>query len=80
MAATFLRHEGFLGAVGAFLKVHPLTLPVGSKGEAGSSKPTKVGPESAGQGRKEQDSVDSWHSSISLNPYPSTPQNPEPQP
>ena len=24
MAAMFLRHEGFLGAVGAFLKVHPM--------------------------------------------------------
>lgn len=24
MAALFLRHEGFLGAVGAFLKVHPM--------------------------------------------------------
>lgn len=26
MNAMFLRHEGFLGAVGAFLKVHPMTL------------------------------------------------------
>jgi len=25
MNALFLRHEGFLGAVGAFLKVHPMT-------------------------------------------------------
>ena len=25
MSAMFLRHEGFLGAVGAFLKVHPLS-------------------------------------------------------
>lgn len=24
MKAMFLRHEGFLGAVGAFLKVHPM--------------------------------------------------------
>ena len=24
MAALFLRHEGFLGAMGAFLKVHPM--------------------------------------------------------
>jgi hypothetical protein len=24
MNALFLRHEGFLGAVGAFLKVHPM--------------------------------------------------------
>ncbi|CAL8471142.1 g10684 [Coccomyxa elongata] len=27
MSAKFLRHEGFLGAVGAFLKVHPMTPP-----------------------------------------------------
>ena len=27
MSARFLRHEGFLGAVGAFLKVHPMTPP-----------------------------------------------------
>jgi len=27
MKAKFLRHEGFLGAVGAFLKVHPMTPP-----------------------------------------------------
>ena len=25
MAALFLRHEGYLGAMGAFLKVHPMT-------------------------------------------------------
>jgi hypothetical protein len=25
MQAMFLRHEGFLGAVGAFLKVHPIS-------------------------------------------------------
>ena len=24
MSAKFLRHEGYLGAVGAFLKVHPM--------------------------------------------------------
>ena len=43
MAATFLRHEGFLGAVGAFLKVHPMTLPVGSKGGSkGAVQPRKV--------------------------------------
>ncbi|KAF8056112.1 pantothenate kinase 2 [Scenedesmus sp. PABB004] len=30
MSALFLRHEGFLGAVGAFLKVHPMALPGGS--------------------------------------------------
>lgn len=42
MAATFLRHEGFLGAVGAFLKVHPMTLPVGSKGSKGAVQPRKV--------------------------------------
>lgn len=27
MDALFLRHEGFLGAMGAFLKVHPITPP-----------------------------------------------------
>lgn len=27
MSALFLRHEGFLGAVGAFLKVHPMHVP-----------------------------------------------------
>lgn len=27
MNALFLRHEGFLGAVGAFLKVHPMSGP-----------------------------------------------------
>ena len=27
MEAHFLRHEGFLGAVGAFLKVHPMAVP-----------------------------------------------------
>lgn len=32
MAAKFLRHEGFLGAVGAFLKVHPMTPPPPSAG------------------------------------------------
>jgi type II pantothenate kinase len=26
MQAMFLRHEGFLGAVGAFLKVHPMSV------------------------------------------------------
>jgi hypothetical protein len=30
MSALFLRHEGFLGAVGAFLKVHPMQLPTGA--------------------------------------------------
>ncbi len=35
MAATFLRHEGFLGAVGAFLKVHPLA--PGALGAAASN-------------------------------------------
>ena len=27
MGATFLRHEGFLGAMGAFLKVNPMQTP-----------------------------------------------------
>lgn len=30
MKALFLRHEGFLGAVGAFLKVHPMHVPTSS--------------------------------------------------
>ena len=47
MAATFLRHEGFLGAVGAFLKVHPMTLPVGHKGK-GAAQPRKVREERGG--------------------------------
>jgi bifunctional damage-control phosphatase, subfamily II, fusion protein len=32
MAATFLRHEGFLGVMGAFLKGHPLQLPADREG------------------------------------------------
>lgn len=27
MSAKFLRHEGYLGAVGAYLKVHPMPAP-----------------------------------------------------
>lgn len=34
MSALFLRHEGFLGAVGAFLKVHPMHVPTGSSAAA----------------------------------------------
>ena len=40
MSAKFLRHEGFLGAVGAFLKVHPMTPP--SQAPTGSREPRKV--------------------------------------
>lgn len=40
MAASFLRHEGFLGAVGAFLKVHPMT-PPGAKSSS-ATQPRKV--------------------------------------
>jgi type II pantothenate kinase len=34
MSALFLRHEGFLGAVGAFLKVHPMHVPTSSSAAA----------------------------------------------
>ena len=34
MEAHFLRHEGFLGAVGAFLKVHPMSTVAGGAGAA----------------------------------------------
>ncbi|EIE24982.1 fumble-domain-containing protein [Coccomyxa subellipsoidea C-169] len=40
MSAKFLRHEGFLGAVGAFLKVHPMTPP--NQASTGSREPRKV--------------------------------------
>ena len=40
MKAKFLRHEGFLGAVGAFLKVHPMTPPKESTTSA--REPRKV--------------------------------------
>jgi hypothetical protein len=36
MNALFLRHEGFLGAVGAFLKVHPMQLAQPGAGGGGS--------------------------------------------
>jgi hypothetical protein len=42
MGAMFLRHEGFLGAVGAFLKVHPMTPPAGSKEAKNTVQPHKV--------------------------------------
>lgn len=44
MAAMFLRHEGFLGAVGAFLKVHPMPFPGagGTTSSAAGSQPRKV--------------------------------------
>lgn len=37
MRATFLRHEGFLGAMGAFLKGHPLHLPPAAAVGAGAN-------------------------------------------
>jgi hypothetical protein len=40
MSAKFLRHEGFLGAVGAFLKVHPMTPP--NQPPTGAREPRKV--------------------------------------
>lgn len=33
MSAKFLRHEGYLGAVGAYLKVHPMPAPPASGSE-----------------------------------------------
>lgn len=46
MAAMFLRHEGFLGAMGAFLKVHPMDGMLrggrGSSGATGAQQPGKV--------------------------------------
>lgn len=41
MAAMFLRHEGFLGAMGAFLKVHPMG-PTAERAST-SGQPRKVG-------------------------------------
>lgn len=44
MRATFLRHEGFLGSMGAFLKGHPLQLPrSGSTAAAAESAAAAVG-------------------------------------
>jgi bifunctional damage-control phosphatase, subfamily II, fusion protein len=37
MEAAFLRHEGFLGAMGAFLKGHPLQLPTATGRRGGRS-------------------------------------------
>ena len=41
MKANFLRHEGFLGAVGAFLKVHPMA-PTSAAATQGGREPRKV--------------------------------------
>ena len=41
MKANFLRHEGFLGAVGAFLKVHPMA-PTSAATAQGGREPRKV--------------------------------------
>lgn len=43
MKAKFLRHEGFLGAVGAFLKVHPMSPPKESTTSA--REPRKARPQ-----------------------------------
>ena len=42
MSARFLRHEGFLGAMGTFLKVHPMTPP--NQPASLGREPRKVGP------------------------------------
>ena len=46
MKANFLRHEGFLGAVGAFLKVHPMA-PTSAAAAQGGREPRKVRSDSA---------------------------------
>lgn len=38
MSALFLRHEGFLGAVGAFLKVHPMHVPTNRAAAAAAAE------------------------------------------
>ena len=38
MSARFLRHEGYLGAVGAYLKVHPMPAPPASGSESAQGK------------------------------------------
>jgi hypothetical protein len=43
MSALFLRHEGFLGAVGAFLKVHPMHVPTASSVAAGHARAAAAG-------------------------------------
>jgi len=45
MKAKFLRHEGFLGAVGAFLKVHPMTPP--KEATTSAREPRKARPAAA---------------------------------
>lgn len=42
MQALFLRHEGFLGAVGAFLSVHPMAGASVSAAVSSSREPGKV--------------------------------------
>lgn len=42
MQALFLRHEGFLGAVGAFLSVHPMAGVAVSAAVSSSREPGKV--------------------------------------
>ena len=38
----FLRHEGFLGAVGAFLTVHPMAPAAVAGAQQGAREPRKV--------------------------------------
>jgi hypothetical protein len=55
MSALFLRHEGFLGAVGAFLKVHPMHVPTASSVAAGHARAAAAGA-AGGDGVARQDS------------------------
>ena len=73
MAAMFLRHEGFLGAVGAFLRVHPMASNHQGSAPAPSSQPASTHPaakssapsSSSGQAAHEEESAQP-----SLNPAP----------
>lgn len=49
MRATFLRHEGFLGAMGAFLKGHPLQLPRSASAAAAAAAGAGAGADLRGQ-------------------------------
>ena len=46
----FLRHEGFLGAVGAFLTVHPMAPAAVPGAQQGAREPRKVRPDAGAQG------------------------------
>jgi hypothetical protein len=52
MAAMFLRHEGFLGAVGAFLTVHPMVGVGAGAGTGARGRSGGGGPEAQAQARK----------------------------